>query len=1260
MKLSELTANQVLSGVEASGNVTVVAVNLLDTGTATLVYKRDDGTFSERLLTSAEAAALTLAGGRTWAFDGDGANFKLAVEAKRMDLAFLFDPMMAVHTSNVEPLPHQITAVYESMLPRQPLRFVLADDPGAGKTIMAGLYVRELLLRADARRVLVVAPGSLVEQWRDELWEKFGLKFQVFSREMEGTTETGNPFQDNDLLIVRLDQLARDEEVDKNEISENRQPGLLQTRLIEAGWDLVIFDEAHKLSASYFGSKVEKTGRFRFAERIGARTRHLLLMTATPHNGKEDSFQLFLSLLDSDRFYGKFRDGVHKVDASDLMRRMVKESLVRFDGTPLFPERRARTVNYVLSAAEAELYNAVTLYVKEEMNKADELDGKRKRNVGFALTSLQRRVASSPEAIFQSLKNRRERLQKRLREEKILECGRALSTEDTALPDAPEDEDDFSDKEREEIETEFVDRATASKTIGELQSEIATLDRLVVQAEAVLNSAMDKKWNELSQILQTTESELLNEEGSLRKLIIFTEYRATLEYLQKRVAAVLGESAAVAVIHGGTHRDERRKIQAEFRSDRRLRILVATDAAGEGVNLQNANLMVNYDLPWNPNRIEQRFGRIHRIGQTEVCHLWNLVAKETREGDVYYTLLKKLETINKAFQGRVFDVLGEVFEGTSEGSLKNMLIDAIRYGDSPEVRAKLRLSIEGALDEEHVRMLLARNALAEETMDGERLFAVKEKMERAEARRLQPHFVQAFFMRMFAVLGGAVYPREAGRWEVTHVPASLRERDRRLSGRNRHDSSPVLRAYERVCFSQDAVPPPNRGGVAAAVMLHPGHPLMLAGIDELLEKYAELLRRGCVLVDRTEEGEAASVIFLLQHEVRAGSDNKAISKRLQFVRVAEDGKTTFAGWAPHLDLEPLREEEKAAAARFVREQQKGWLSEEIEQRAVALAAGALAQEHYTEVASRHVARIEKTLQAVNERLTKEIEYWANRHEVLRQDMDAGKDVRLPLENIRRMANDLQARLDARKNELRTEKHVVSGTPVVLGGALVLSAGVLRRLCETAADSGDSGDSDEVAPISDFSPDAQARARIERLAMDAVRRHEEARGWRVVDVSADKCGWDLTSYPPPPPPLSEGAQEKPRHIEVKGRALGAKTITATYNEILYALNQAEKFYLAIVFVGENDAVEPPIFIKEPFDKVPDGNAVSVNYEIEALLNLKTAVESGSLAEPVTPSALSAFVRRTEGCAFTKALSASAATCSRNTSPPTAVFRIILHR
>src|SRR5271165_5193251 len=446
MRIEDIKAGDSLQGIEPTTLVTVVAVVPISTDAIQLIYKTPEGTLKDRLLGRADEATIAVATiERPWSFDGDGDAFKLAVEAKRIDLAFLFDPMMAVHTSNVEPLPHQITAVYESMLPRQPLRFVLADDPGAGKTIMAGLYIRELIMRADARRILIVAPGSLVEQWRDELFEKFGLEFRIFSKELEAASPSGNPFVDHDHLIVRLDQMSRNEES--------------QEKLCLASWDLVVFDEAHKLSAHFYGKEIQRTNRFKFAEKIGQHTRHLLLMTATPHNGKEEDFQLFLSLLDSDRFYGKFRDGVHKVDCSDLMRRMVKEEMVKFDGTPLFPERKAYTVNYNLSDIEAALYEAVTEYVKTEMGKADLLAGPRKGSIGFALTTLQRRLASSPEAIYQSLKRRKERLEDRLRDEKLGVRGRHALAE--TLVDVPEDDDDLNAEEQESLEETLVDEATA-------------------------------------------------------------------------------------------------------------------------------------------------------------------------------------------------------------------------------------------------------------------------------------------------------------------------------------------------------------------------------------------------------------------------------------------------------------------------------------------------------------------------------------------------------------------------------------------------------------------------------------------------------------------------------------------------------------------------------------------------------------------------------------------------------------------------------
>jgi superfamily II DNA or RNA helicase len=1162
--LEDIKPGLPLMGLEPAAIGSVVAVVPIAEGTVQVVYKTPDGALKERLLGRADEPNISIATTeRPWSFDGDGKAFTMAVEAKRIDLAFLFDPMMAVHTSNVEPLPHQITAVYESMLPRQPLRFVLADDPGAGKTIMAGLYIRELIMRADSRRILIVAPGSLVEQWRDEMFEKFGLQFNVFSAALESATPTGNPFEDVDHLIVRLDQMARNEE--------------LQEKLLATSWDLVVFDEAHKLAAHFSGSKLDKTGRFRLAEKLGTRTRHLLLMTATPHNGKEEDFQLFLSLLDSDRFYGKFRDGVHKVDSSDLMRRMVKEELLKFDGTPLFPERRAYTVNYKLSDIESALYEEVTSYVKTEMGKADALKGPRKGSVGFALTALQRRLASSPEAIFQSLQRRRDRLEKRLREESLLARGQQFSAQTLDTP--PEDDDDLSAEEQEELEEKLTDTATAAETIAELDAEIAILTQLVEQARVVVNSGLDRKWDELSKILQN-DPNMRDAGGRQRKMIIFTEHRDTLNYLERKIGGVLGTHDAITTIHGGTHRDERRKRQALFRSDPEVRILLATDAAGEGVNLQNANLMVNYDLPWNPNRLEQRFGRIHRIGQREVCHLWNLVAHETREGEVYYRLLTKLATINETFKGRVFDILGEVFEGRS---LKDLLLDAIRYNDQPEVRARLTRSIDAAFDKSRIMELLERNALAQETMSAERLFSVKEQMEMAEARRLQPYFVRSFFMKAFEGLGGTMHPREPGRWEITHVPAAIRERDRQITGRNRRDLAPILKRYERVCFTKEAVCPLDRPGMSFAQMIHPGHPLMLAVSDIILEQHSNLMRQGAILVDPADEGEEASLLFLIIHEIKSG-DGTVLSKRLQFVHVTPAGKASFAGWAPHLDYEPLASGDRVLMADLLK---SDWIRADQEQKALALAATTLVPEHFREVADRRIAHVDKTLAAVHERLTKEISFWSDRWMKLNDDKAAGIDVRLNLENLQRTINDLESRLQNRRQELQSMRHVTNGTPVVLGGALVVPIGLLRKLRGEPAP--------DVATAM-FSADPEARARIEQLAMNAVRRAEEARGCRVVDVSAQKCGWDITSYAP----AVDGKMPESRHIEVKGRVKGATTVTVTKNEIFESWNQGVKYHLAIVLVGENDAIDGPHYILHPFKEEPGEDVASINYDLNALL------------------------------------------------------------
>ncbi len=1164
LKLEDIKKDAAITGIEPGQVVRVVTTEPVGDNALTVYYKTADGRLLERMLFRTDEVNLFLAqAGRPWAFDAPGADFKLAAEAYRINLAHLFDPMMAVHTSNVEPLPHQITAVYESMLPRQPLRYVLADDPGAGKTIMAGLFIRELLMRADAKRILIVAPGGLVEQWQDEMWEKFGLSFTVFARGQIEESHSGNPFDDFDLVVARLDQLSRNED--------------LQEKLRLTHWDLVVVDEAHKLSASYYGTKINKTKRFELGELLGSIARHFLLMTATPHNGKEEDFQLFLSLLDSDRFYGKFRDGAHKVDVTDLMRRMVKEELLKFDGTPLFPERRAYTLNYNLSPLEAGLYTAVTEYVKEEMNKADRLtDGKRKGTVGFALTALQRRLASSPEAIYQSLKRRHHRLKRRVEEEKLQQRGGMVLAE-TLSWTPPEDEDDLNAEEQEGLEEELVDQATAAQTIQELEAEILILQALEEQAKEVVHSGQDRKWDELSNLLQNTP-EMRDAEGHQRKLILFTEHKDTLNYLAVKIRGLLGQEDAVVIIHGGVKREERRKIQEIFRNDPIARILLATDAAGEGVNLQNANLMVNYDLPWNPNRLEQRFGRIHRIGQTEVCHLWNMVASETREGDVFQRLFEKLEIEREALGGRVFDILGEVFE---EKSLRDLLIEAIRYGDDPQVRARLLRRVEGVLDTDHIRTIIARNALSEEVMDEKRLFAVKEEMEKAEARKLQPYFIRAFFNQAFQQMGGELRAREPGRWEITHVPATIRERDRQITGRDRRNTNPVLRRYERVCFEKQFVRILERPGAAMASLIHPGHPLMQAVTDIALEQHRGKLKQGAVLVDPNDLGLAPKVLFIIDHSVKEGSDQSlTVSRRMQFVEIDAEGRTVHAGWAPHLDLEPIDPDDFALVKDVLN---APWIMENLEQRALVHASSELVPEHFEEVKTRRERHVDKTLAAVHERLVKEINFWQDRAIKLKEDMEAGKQPRLNYENAVRTMDELTARLQTRTAELQSMRHVVSATPVILGGALVIPAGLLAQR---------KGESAEA----DWTADAQARAEIERIAMKAVMDAERAMGHEVIDVSAQKCGWDLTSIPPP----VEGKLPPTRHIEVKGRANGSTTITVTRNEILYGLNQADKFILAIVLVDQ-DHYEGPYYIRRPFTQEPDWAVTSINLDLQQLLS-----------------------------------------------------------
>ncbi|MEE9182496.1 MAG: helicase-related protein, partial [candidate division NC10 bacterium] len=814
-----------------------------------------------------------------------------------------------------------------------------------------------------------------VEQWQDEMRDRFHLDFEPVTRQR--LEEVPDALKRYPLILCRLDQLSRNEDM---------QAKLQDERL---DWDMVIVDEAHKMSAHFFGGEIKETKRYKLGKLLGRLGRQFLLLTATPHNGKEEDFQLFMALLDADRFEGRFRDGVHAVDPSDLMRRLVKEQLLKFDGTPLFPERRAYTINYKLSDLEAQLYREVTEYVREGMNRAERLaqegEGRRGNLVGWALTILQRRLASSPQAIAESLRRRRERLERRLNEERLLRRGAEQAVDTTPelerlAPEEPEDLDDAPAEEVEVAEEEIVDQASAARTIAELEAEITTLKGLETLAQRVRRSGTDRKWEELSNLLQN-DAEMFDTAGNRRKLIVFTEHRDTLNYLTDKIHSLLGRPEAVVIIHGGMGREARRKAQHLFIQDKDVQILVATDAAGEGINLQRAHLMVNYDLPWNPNRIEQRFGRIHRIGQTEVCHLWNMVAAETREGEVYNRLLEKIKEEREALGGQVFDVLGKLFQ---EHSLRDLLIEAIRYGDQPEVRARLFQAVENAAARERIQELLEERALVRDALDASQVRKIREDMERAEARRLQPHFIRTFFLEGFRRLGGTIREREPKRYEITHVPASIRSRDRQI-GRG----DVVLNRYERICFEKDQI---NVPGKPLAELVCPGHPLLDATIDLILERHRHVLRQGAVLIDPNDPGEDLRALFYLQHEIQDGrtdrhGNRRVISSQLQFVEIPPVGDVRFAGYAPYLDYEPLDDAGKGLLANVV---QDTWARSDLEAKATSFAIQHLVPEQFREVRERKEELVQKAMAAVKDRLTKEINYWDHRANVLKDEELAGK------------------------------------------------------------------------------------------------------------------------------------------------------------------------------------------------------------------------------------------------------------------------------
>ncbi len=769
-------------------------------------------------------------------------NTFLGIEAIRFNYASLFDPLLAMNVSKIDPLPFQIEAVYGYILKQPRIRFLLADDPGAGKTIMAGLIIKELKLRKLARRILIVVPGHLKDQWRRELKEKFNEEFTVLDRYTFSAYYGENPWEKNEQVITSIDFAKQDE---------------ILPALNSVHWDLVVVDEAHKMSAYSYGDKVSKTQRYKFGEVLSRTSNHLLLLTATPHKGDPENFRLFLDLLVPGFFASAemIEESLRNKDNLLFIRRL-KEDLRDFEGKPIFTRRFPITIKFRLTDKEKELYNEVSHYVIEQYNKA--LANDKKRNVTFALTILQRRMASSTYALLRSLERRKERLEKFLKGE---EKQREISGDF-------EESEDLEEKERWKREEEL-ESLSLAKNPEELKQEIRGLERLIEKAREIVKSENEIKLSELRKAIEEGFRKI-NEMNGRPRILIFTESRDTLEYLGKKIESW---GYKVNFIHGGMNIDERIRAEKIFRDE--TDIMVATEAAGEGINLQFCHIMINYDIPWNPNRLEQRMGRIHRYGQSKDVYIFNLVAEDTREGQVLAKLFDKLEEIrDKLGSDRVFDVIGDVFYGKN---LYQLILDAV-------TNAKTMDDILKELDIQPDKEYLSRikeifgETLATRFIDYTR---IRDMAEKAREYRLVPEYVEEFFKRAFVKAGGKFRELKDGFIAIDSVPYDIRKIAEEVDFKNRFGI--MMRSYPKVTFDKDIA---SRNPDAEFISF--GHPLLEALIQWIIDKFSEEVKRGALFKDPS--GRFDGYIWFYIGEVKDGNGETAGRKIIAIYDNGEEFK----------------------------------------------------------------------------------------------------------------------------------------------------------------------------------------------------------------------------------------------------------------------------------------------------------------------------------------------------------------------------------
>jgi SNF2 family DNA or RNA helicase len=1118
MIIKNILPNTLLRGSVFPELVKVIAILPVGDSVKLICEGMVSGKVHQPILSQSQIDGLEIISADDQAFDGDATRFRLGIEALRLALAFEYDPYFSLSIARVDPLPHQLEAVYEYFLKLPHIRFLLADDPGAGKTIMAGLLIKELKIRGLIKRTLIVTPANLCFQWQRELKDKFRENFEIIRSDVLRANYGTNPWQERSQLITSVSWVSRIEDAFES--------------LMRSHWDLVIVDEAHKMSAY---SEEKKTLAYRLGEGLSERTDHFLLMTATPHKGDPDNFCLFLRLLDKD-VYGDITslEEAIKVRSAPFYLRRVKEAMVTFpnpdtgEAKSLFTRRNVKTVPFQIADKELDFYDALTRYVEDQSIKAAADDSPRGRALGFTMAMLQRRFASSVYAVRRSL----ERM--KAKREKILENPEAHRQEQISKK-LPDDYDDLPEETQEEILAELED-VVASVDPQSLREEIIELSKLVDQARLLEAGEVETKLLKLKEVL--TDNGVFKDEKM--KLLLFTEHKDTLDFLagDGRDGRPLGKlhewGLNITQIHGGMKIGDRdrpgTRIYAEREFKESCQVLAATEAAGEGINLQFCWFMINYDIPWNPVRLEQRMGRIHRYGQEKDCLILNFVSTNTREGRVMEKLFDRIEKIEADLDpkhtGMVFNVLGDVFPANQ---LEKMIRDLYARNLTEDV---VKDRIVKQVDTARLRRI------TESTLEGLvkrelNLSAIVGKSEEAKERRLVPEVIEDFFTQA-APLAGLVPKSDKTRahiYRIGRLPRTLLPYGEDLEPR----FGKLGREYKEVVFNKDLLQ-----NDPTLEWVTPGHPLFESVRALVNDKTQGDLHRGAIFFDLQRPDPALLDVF--SAEIRDGRGN-VLHKRLFVTQTTLDGIISVRQPTIFLDLTP-------APTNTVVPQKSGLPERMIIESVLIRESLSPMQDEVQCQREREIATISKHIEISLQALIDKVQcQFAELHSLKESgSADTGLDGRLKITEER--LDELNNRLERRRAELQMERQCSINNIQHLGTAWVLphpertKPGVRQMVSDPE---------------------------IEKIAVRAVIAHEEARGWKVQSVENENRGFDLISRKPHPEDFSTAIEV--RFIEVKGRS-NVDEVALTTNEYKTAERLKRDFWLYVVF---NCASTPDIHI-----------------------------------------------------------------------------------